>query len=130
MSDAKAEFLERSKEFWNPGKTQFWQDQGVDLVIDRREGYYLYDMDGRRLIDVHLNGGTYNLGHRNPELIADWGLSLMCAMGQVGLLGSHSSRPSPNLLFGCGFGEFTLPGRGSGEGLRCAATIARTGDAR
>src|ERR1051325_11908101 len=27
-------------------------------------------MAGRRLIDLHLNGGTYNLGHRNPELIA------------------------------------------------------------
>ncbi len=68
MSQEKLEFLERSKEFWNPNKTQFWQDAGVDLVIDRREGYYLYDLDGRRLIDVHLNGGTYNLGHRNPEL--------------------------------------------------------------
>ena len=69
MSEEKLEFLERSKEFWNPGKTQFWQDVGVDLVIDRREGYFLYDMDGRRLIDVHLNGGTYNLGHRHPELV-------------------------------------------------------------
>ena len=27
-------------------------------------------MAGRRLVDLHLNGGTYNLGHRNPELIA------------------------------------------------------------
>jgi acetylornithine/succinyldiaminopimelate/putrescine aminotransferase len=27
-------------------------------------------MDGRRLIDLHLNGGTYNLGHRNPEVMA------------------------------------------------------------
>ena len=69
MSRAKEEFLDRSKEFWNPGKTQSWQDFGIDLVIDRREGYFLYDMDGRRLIDVHLNGGTYNLGHRNPELV-------------------------------------------------------------
>ena len=69
MSEEKLEFLERSKEFWNPGKTQFWQDVGVDLVIDRREGYFLYDMDGRRLIDVHLNGGTYNFGHRHPELV-------------------------------------------------------------
>lgn len=69
MSQSKLDFLERSKEFWNPGKTQAWQDMGVDLVIDRREGYHLYDMDGQRLIDVHLNGGTYNLGHRNPELI-------------------------------------------------------------
>ena len=69
MSEAKLEFLEASKTWWNPNKTEFWQDAGVDLVIDRREGYCLYDMDGRRLIDVHLNGGTYNLGHRNPELI-------------------------------------------------------------
>ena len=70
MSEAKQEFLERSKEFWNPGKTEDWQRFGVDLVIDRREMYYLWDMDGRRLIDLHLNGGTYNVGHRNPEVIA------------------------------------------------------------
>ena len=29
------------EEFWNPGKTQFWIDAGVDLVIDRREGYFI-----------------------------------------------------------------------------------------
>ncbi len=69
MSTEKLDFLERSKTFWNPGKTQAWQDMGIDLVIDRREGYYLYDMDGARLIDVHLNGGTYNIGHRHPELV-------------------------------------------------------------
>lgn len=67
--DSKAEMLEKSQQFWNPDKTQFWSDTGVDLVIDRRNGYFLWDMDGRRLIDVHLNGGTYNLGHRNPEVV-------------------------------------------------------------
>ena len=69
MSARKDVFLEQSKLFWNPGKTRFWQDVGVDLVIDYREGYCLWDMDGRRLIDMHLNGGTYNLGHRHPELV-------------------------------------------------------------
>ena len=39
QSPAKQEFIEKSKTFWNPNKTQFWQDQDVDLVIDRREGY-------------------------------------------------------------------------------------------
>ena len=67
--DSKADVLERAKTFWNPDKTQFWSDEGVDLVIDRREGYFLWDMSGRRLIDMHLNGGTYNLGHRNPEVM-------------------------------------------------------------
>ncbi len=68
--DSKSDMLERSQEFWNPDKTQFWQESGVDLVIDRREGYLLWDVEGKRLIDVHLNGGTYNLGHRNPEVVA------------------------------------------------------------
>jgi acetylornithine/succinyldiaminopimelate/putrescine aminotransferase len=67
---SKQDMLAKSKQFWNPDKTQFWQDAGVPLVIDRREGYYIYDVDGKRLIDTHLNGGTYNLGHRNSEVVA------------------------------------------------------------
>ena len=66
---SKAEMLDKAKEYWNPGKTQFWIDSGVPLVIDRREEYFIYDMSGKRLIDLHLNGGTYNLGHRNPEVV-------------------------------------------------------------
>ena len=67
---SKQDMLAKSKQFWNPDKTQFWIDSGVPLVIDRREGYFIYDVEGKRLIDVHLNGGTYNLGHRNPEVVA------------------------------------------------------------
>jgi putrescine aminotransferase len=66
---SKEEVIEKSIQYWNPGKTKFWQDAGIDLVIDRREDYFLYDMSGRRLIDLHLNGGTYNFGHRNAELV-------------------------------------------------------------
>lgn len=62
--------LEKARKYWNPGKTGFWVDSGVPLVIDRRDGYFLYDLTGQRLIDVHLNGGTYNLGHRNPEVVS------------------------------------------------------------
>src|SRR5690625_2729452 len=67
---SKREVIDKSIQYWNHGKTQEWQDDGVDLVIDRCEGYHLYDMNGKELMDVHLNGGTYNLGHRNPEIIA------------------------------------------------------------
>jgi acetylornithine/succinyldiaminopimelate/putrescine aminotransferase len=67
---SKDDVLARSSQYWNPGKTQFWVDTGVPMVIDRREGYFIVDMSGKRLIDVHLNGGTYNLGHRNPEVVA------------------------------------------------------------
>src|SRR5256885_11583853 len=64
---SKQDMLAKSKQFWNPDKTQFWIDSGVPLVIDRREGDFIYDVEGKRLIDVHLNRGTHNPGHRNPE---------------------------------------------------------------
>ncbi len=67
--NSKQELFDKAIRYWNPDKTRFWQKAGIDLVIDKREGYCLYDMDGRRLIDLHLNGGTYNLGHRHPELV-------------------------------------------------------------
>ena len=68
--ESKDEVLEKAKAYWNPGKTDFWVESGIPLVIDRREDYFIYDMDGKRLLDVHLNGGTYSLGHRNPEVTA------------------------------------------------------------
>jgi acetylornithine/succinyldiaminopimelate/putrescine aminotransferase len=67
---SKAEILAKAEAFWNPDKTRFWSDSGIPLVIGEREGYVLRDVTGKRLVDVHLNGGTYNLGHRNPEIIA------------------------------------------------------------
>src|ERR1700739_4332610 len=67
---SKQDMLAKSKQFWNPDKTQFWIDSGVPLVIDRREGYFIFDVEGKRLIDVHLHSGTYTLRHRNPEVAA------------------------------------------------------------
>lgn len=66
---SKQEVLDKSIRWWNPGKTKQWQRDGVNLVIGERKGYYLYDMEGKELMDLHLNGGTYNLGHRNQEVI-------------------------------------------------------------
>jgi len=128
VSKEKLEFLERSKEFWNPGKTQDWQDMGVDLVIDRREGYYLYDMDGRRLLDLHLNGGTYNLGHRNPELVEvlksatdrfDMGNHHFPALARTALAEALAAcAPSPGM-------RYTAYGSGGGEAIDIALKTAR-----
>lgn len=82
--ESKADFLDRSRASWNPDKTQFWSDAGIPLVIDRREEYFIYDVSGKRLIDVHLNGGTYNVGHRNPEVIQ----AITAAMNQFDI-GNH-----------------------------------------
>ena len=128
MSQEKLDFLERSKEFWNPGKTQDWQDMGVDLVIDRRERYYLYDMDGRRLMDVHLNGGTYNLGHRHPELVEvlkagtqrfDMGNHHFPALARTALAEALAAcAPAPDM-------HYTAYGSGGGEAIDIALKTAR-----
>lgn len=127
MSVEKLEFLERSKAFWNPNKTQFWQDAGVDLVIDRREGYFLYDMDGRRLIDVHLNGGTYNLGHRNAELIEvlnagamrfDMGNHHFPALARTALAEAIAACTPGDL-------KYTIYGAGGAEAVELAIKSAR-----
>ena len=62
--------LRQSREHLFPHRIDTFSALGVDLVIGRREGYRLWDVDGRELMDFHLNGGTYSLGHRNPELLA------------------------------------------------------------
>lgn len=128
MSQEKLEFLQRSKEFWNPAKTQDWQDMGVDLVIDKREGYYLYDMDGQRLIDLHLNGGTYNLGHRNPELVEvlksaterfDMGNHHFPALARTALAEALAAcAPAPTM-------RYTAYGSGGGEAIDIALKTAR-----
>jgi acetylornithine/succinyldiaminopimelate/putrescine aminotransferase len=114
---SKQDMLAKSKQFWNPDKTQFWTDSGVPLVIDRREGYFIYDVSGKRLIDVHLNGGTYNLGHRNPEVTAavsaamqrfDIGNHHFPSLGRTALAEALISTAPPGLakvVFGSGGGE-------------------------
>lgn len=69
-SPRKEAIFELSSRHLCPAKVATFRAIGVDLVIGRREGYRLWDVDGEELIDAHLNGGTFNLGHRHPELVA------------------------------------------------------------
>ena len=52
------------------GKLAFFQSAGIDLIFGRREGPYVWDLAGRRLLDCHCNGGVFNLGHRHPAVLA------------------------------------------------------------
>lgn len=69
-SPGKQHTLELSERHVCPDRVRFLTGAGIDLVIGRREGYRIWDVDGRELIDIHLNGGVFNLGHRNPDVIA------------------------------------------------------------
>ncbi len=71
MSEHKQDILRRSHDYLMPHRVATWLGAGVPLVIGRREGYRIWDVDGHELQDLHLNGGTFNFGHRNPELVAE-----------------------------------------------------------
>ena len=52
------------------GKAAFFKKYGMDFVMGHREGAWIHDMDGdKRLFNCHSNGGVFNLGHRNQEII-------------------------------------------------------------
>ncbi|MEB3780860.1 MAG: aspartate aminotransferase family protein [Desulfurococcales archaeon] len=51
------------------GRVEFYKSVGFDVVLGRREGVWVWSLDGRRLLDAHSNGGVYNLGHRHPEVV-------------------------------------------------------------
>jgi putrescine aminotransferase len=70
MSPEKERALAQNAAHVCPDRVRTFQMLGVDLVVGRRDGYRLWDLDGRELLDLHLNGGLFNLGHRNPELVA------------------------------------------------------------
>jgi acetylornithine/succinyldiaminopimelate/putrescine aminotransferase len=124
---SKREVLEKSRMYWNPGKTDFWVEAGVPLVIDRREGYFLHDMSGRRLLDVHLNGGTYNLGHRNPEIVH----ALTRAMTHFDIGNHHFPSPARAALAEALIGSApdgltkVIYGSGGGEAIDIAIKTAR-----
>jgi acetylornithine/succinyldiaminopimelate/putrescine aminotransferase len=69
-SPTKAKALRAAYDYVIPGRVQGFHELGVDLIMGRREGYRFWDIDGREYLDFHLNGGVFNLGHRNPELIS------------------------------------------------------------
>jgi putrescine aminotransferase len=63
------EVLRLAEEYVCPDRVRMLTGLHADLVIGKREGYRIWDVDGRELLDLHLNGGTFNLGHRHPALV-------------------------------------------------------------
>ena len=55
----------------NRGKVDAFRALGLELVMGEREGVRFRDAyDGTWYINCHCNGGVFNLGHRNPQVIA------------------------------------------------------------
>ena len=109
------------------GKAAFFHSAGIDFVMGRREGPYIWDLDGEvRLINCHCNGGVFNLGHRHPLLVQ----TLKDSLDQLDI-GNHHLVSAPRAALAARLAELT-PGLaytvfavGGGEAIDLAIKVAR-----
>ncbi len=80
----REEVLALAERYLCPDRVRTFRALGGGIVMGRREGYRIHDVDGRSWWDLHLNGGVFNLGHRNPELVA----TLVAALDELDI-GNH-----------------------------------------
>ena len=109
-------------------KVAFFEKYEMEFVLGRREGCYLWDIDGeKRLFNLHCNGGVFNLGHRNRELI-----DLLKETVEEYDIGNHHllskaradlARLIANLM--PGDLDYTVFGVGGGEAVDLALKVAR-----
>jgi putrescine aminotransferase len=124
----RSELIERYARHVSSGKAEFFAQAGIDFVFGKREGIYLWDIDGqRRLIDCHCNGGVFNLGHRNPRIIA----ALQRAMDELDIgnhhfISEHRARLAERLTALCpGDLKRVVFGVSGGEAIDTAIKLAR-----
>ncbi len=69
-SSSKQAIIEGFRSNVSSGKVAFFEKYQMDFIIGERAASRITDIDGKKqLFNLHCNGGVFNLGHRNPELI-------------------------------------------------------------
>jgi putrescine aminotransferase len=127
LRDAGALFDEFARRV-HPGKVQLFRQLGVELVIGAREGPRFQDLhSGRWYWNCHSNGGVFNLGHRNPQVIA----ALRRALDELDIGNHHLVSPwraSAAAALGSSTGD-ALPGvvftASGSEAVEAALKVAR-----
>lgn len=117
----------------NAGKAAFFESVGFDAVIGERGGAVFRDAyDDRQWFNCHSNGGVFNLGHRNPEVLG----AVRDAFGRVDIgnhhlvsgyrtaLAERLSATTGDLLSGVVFGV------SGGEAIDLAIKVARASTGR
>lgn len=64
------EIIDDFANYVSPGKVAVYKQLGFASVPGRREGVYMWDLDGKRFINCRSSGGVFNLGHRPPRIQA------------------------------------------------------------
>jgi len=124
----KSQIEELFKNHVSSGKVRVFTSFGMDFIFGKREGIYVYDMEtGKELINCHCNGGVFNLGHRNPEIVN----TLKDALNELDI-GNHHLISEQRALLAKKMADlmppgitYTVFGVGGGEAVDLAIKIAR-----
>ena len=125
--EEKRKALAEYARYVNPQKVRVLKNAGLDIIEGRREGAYVWDMDGTRYIDCITSAGSFNVGRRNPEIIAalkqaldeyDLGGFLMCSKPKADLA-KKLAEITPGDL------QYVMFGTGGGEANDFAIKLAR-----
>jgi acetylornithine/succinyldiaminopimelate/putrescine aminotransferase len=112
----------------NAGKVDTYQKYGFDVVMGAREGVKFQDaFTGRRFFNCHCNGGVFNLGHRNPRIIAAMTKALESLdIGNHHLVSTARTRLAESLIESTGSKlQGVVFGVGGGEAVDLAIKVAR-----
>lgn len=118
LEEKKKGILKDYADYINPSRARVLKSAGLDLVEAKREGPFVWDITGKRFVDCMTGAGSFNVGRRNPKVIAalknaldtyDIGGFLFFSEPKVELAKKLASISPEKALkcttFGCGGGE-------------------------
>lgn len=128
----KAEIFELYSKHISQPKAEYFKQAGIEFVFGTRSGAYINNVDNidenKTLINCHCNGGVFNLGHRNPEIIN----SLIDGLEELDI-GNHHFVSEQKALLAKKIAELTpgelshtIFGVSGGEAIDLAIKIARS----
>src|ERR1035441_1698495 len=125
--DAKQHALDQFATFINPQKVRVMKAAGLDIIEAKRSGAWVWDVDGAKFLDCFTSAGSFNVGRRNPRVVAaahasidqlDNGNFLLCSQAKAEL-GARLAEITPGDL------SCTMFGTGGGEAIDFAIKLAR-----
>jgi acetylornithine/succinyldiaminopimelate/putrescine aminotransferase len=127
VNESKEQALDRYAHYVNPQRVRVLRAAGLDIIETGREGPWVHDADGRRLLDCFTSAGSFNVGRRNPRILAaaeralgelDHG-NFLLASAPKGALAQRLAQLTPDGL------ECTMFATGGGEAIDFALKLAR-----
>jgi putrescine aminotransferase len=127
LEELKSRALSDFARYVNPQKVRVLKNVGLDIIEARREGPFVWDTTGKKYFDCITSAGSFNVGRRNPALIAalrraldeyDLGEFLLCSKPKADLA-RKLAEITPGSL------QYVMYGTGGGEANDFAIKLAR-----